>query len=135
MASVVSLPVIAQLFPLLPAGQPDRALAYGSVIVVFIGFGVAAIRCCKKIPKNNCDQSFIVIDEVAGMMVALFPLMMVSEFSWELALIAFLLFRFFDILKPLGIRTIDRMNTPLSVMLDDVVAGVFAATLLSLALF
>jgi len=130
LASAVSLPIIAQLFLLLPADQPNRILAYGSVIVVLVGFGTVAIRHCKKIPKKDCDQSFIVIDEVTGMMVALLPLMMASEFSWRLSLIAFLLFRFFDIVKPLGIRKIDQMNTPLSVMLDDVVAGLYSAALL-----
>lgn len=132
LASILSLPVAAQLFLLLPQAQPERTLAYGGSIALLVGLGTFAIRSCRKVPRNDCDQSFIVIDEIAGMMVALFPVMMATEFSWKLAIATFLLFRFFDIRKPLGIRKIDRMHTPLSVVMDDVIAGLYTASLLML---
>ena len=81
------------------------------------------------------DPSEIVIDEVAGMLIALWPLslgldiMGASSFQWPWPgwVLAFLLFRFFDIAKPLPIRWADQVPGPLGVMLDDIVAGILTA--------
>jgi len=82
------------------------------------------------------DRSEYVIDEVAGMWIALLP---VSFGAWAagaevLALYpgwiaAFLGFRLFDIWKPGPIGWADRLKSPLGVMLDDVIAGIAAALL------
>ncbi len=79
------------------------------------------------------DPSEIVIDEVAGQWIALLPL---SYAAWSMGLnilvmwpgwiAAFALFRLFDIWKPLLVGWADRRGDPLGVMLDDVIAGVFA---------
>ena len=70
------------------------------------------------------DPSEIVIDEVAGMWIALLPAMF-NPISWTLA---FILFRFFDILKPWPISWADsKLPRGLGVMMDDVIAGIFAA--------
>lgn len=70
------------------------------------------------------DLSHIVIDEVVGLFIALMPALMSI---WSIAA-AFLLFRFFDVLKPWPISYLEK-NIPKGwgVMLDDVVAGIFAA--------
>jgi phosphatidylglycerophosphatase A len=68
------------------------------------------------------DASPIVIDEVAGYLVAVAFL----PFTWKLAAAAFFLFRLFDILKPWPASAFDRWKTPLGVVLDDVVAGLYA---------
>ena len=80
------------------------------------------------------DPSEIVIDEVVGQWIALFPVlygarMMGVEATalWPGWLAAFVLFRLFDIWKPLWIGKADRRGDALGVMLDDVIAGVFAA--------
>ncbi len=80
------------------------------------------------------DPDYIVIDEVAGQWVALFPVgygaMMMSVELWQLYpgwIAAFLLFRLFDIWKPWLVGKADARNDPLGVMVDDVIAGVFAA--------
>ena len=80
------------------------------------------------------DPGWIVIDEVAGQWVALFPVsygaaMMGVEIErlWPGWIAAFVLFRLFDIWKPWLVGRADRMGGPLGVMLDDIVAGVFAA--------
>ncbi|MBV2247960.1 MAG: phosphatidylglycerophosphatase A [Lentimicrobium sp.] len=77
------------------------------------------------------DASKIVIDEVVGVWIAAFAL----PLRWEYYLAAFLLFRFFDIVKPLFIGRIDAMKGHWSVMLDDVVAGVYASIVLQFVLF
>lgn len=67
----------------------------------------------------------IVIDEVAGMWIALIP---VFGQSLLFVLLAFALFRFFDILKPWPISWLDKnINGAAGVMADDILAGAFAA--------
>jgi len=84
--------------------------------------------------SDDHDPSHIVIDEVAGQWIALLPVLIGIEHTGAqpLALYpgwiaAFVLFRLFDIWKPGPIGTADRRGDPLGVMLDDVIAGVFAA--------
>jgi phosphatidylglycerophosphatase A len=84
--------------------------------------------------SDDHDPSEIVIDEVAGQWIALLPVSYGAGFAgvdfialWPGILTAFVMFRFFDILKPGPIGWADRMETSLGVMLDDVIAGVFAA--------
>ncbi len=91
-----------------------------SVIVYFIGVWSAAIIMKE---TNTQDPGIIVIDEVAGQWLALLtaPLDPVSY------LIAFLLFRFFDILKPWPACWADsKLHSASGVMLDDVFAGLYA---------
>lgn len=83
--------------------------------------------------SDDHDPSEIVIDEVAGQWIALLPL---SYAAWSMGLnilvmwpgwiAAFALFRLFDIWKPLLVGWADRRGDPLGVMLDDVIAGIFA---------
>lgn len=88
--------------------------------------------------KENHDPGEIVIDEVVGQWITLFPVSLaltcsfIGEFCIPFALlvVAFGLFRLYDIKKPSLVGTADRMNTSLGVMLDDVAAGVMAAAAL-----
>ena len=84
--------------------------------------------------QTDHDPSYVVIDEVVGQWIALFPvgfgamMMQVSvDRLWPGWIAAFVLFRLFDIWKPWLVGMADRRNDALGVMLDDVVAGVFAA--------
>lgn len=84
--------------------------------------------------RDDHDPSEIVIDEVVGQWIALLPLGY-SAWSMDLDILrlwpgwiaAFLLFRLFDISKPWLVGWADRRNDALGVMLDDVIAGGFAA--------
>jgi phosphatidylglycerophosphatase A len=84
--------------------------------------------------QDDHDPSEIVVDEVIGQWIALLPLSY-AAWSMEISILAmwpgwiaaFALFRFLDITKLGPVGWADRMNTPLGVMLDDVIAGVFAA--------
>ena len=87
------------------------------------------------------DPAEVVIDEVVGMMIALWPLSiglsrMGAEWHvwpWPGWVLGFLLFRFFDIVKPPPVSWADRVPGPLGVMLDDIVAGVLTALITVLA--
>jgi len=73
------------------------------------------------------DSGAIVIDEVAGMWITLLPI----AYSPIHILLAFALFRFFDIVKPWPISWCDKkLPGALGVMADDVVAGIFSALIL-----
>lgn len=68
------------------------------------------------------DHQRVVIDEVAGMAIALLCI----PLKWQYYLIALLLFRFFDIAKPFYIRRLEALPGGWGVMADDVLAGIYA---------
>lgn len=72
------------------------------------------------------DPHKVVIDEVAGQLIALVAVPLQAENWWTIVL-AFLLFRFFDIVKPYPARNFENLHGGLGIMADDVVAGIYAA--------
>ena len=68
------------------------------------------------------DPGFVVIDEVAGQMIALIG----APLRWPYVLAAFILFRAFDILKPPPLRRLEKFPQGAGIMLDDVGAGFYA---------
>ncbi|MCR9125840.1 MAG: phosphatidylglycerophosphatase A [Rhodobacteraceae bacterium] len=107
-------------------------LLLGAVVVAF-ATGLWATRMTTA-GQSDHDPSEIVIDEVAGQWVALLALSFPAWRSglditllWPGWIAAFVLFRLFDITKPGPVGWADRRADPLGVMLDDVIAGVFAA--------
>lgn len=79
------------------------------------------------------DPGKVVIDEVAGQFIALIPVPFMIGAAWWSAILAFILFRFFDIVKPYPARKLESLHGGLGIMLDDVVAGVYAAVVVALA--
>lgn len=78
------------------------------------------------------DHEAIVIDEVAGMLVT----WVAVDPGWFTILAGFLLFRFFDVVKPWPVRRIDRELTGgWGIMLDDLAAGAIAAVVLQLLVY
>ncbi len=93
----------------------------GIVVLLF----VIGVWCCSESAKllGVHDHPAIVWDEIVGMLIALF---MVPA-SLVYVLLAFLLFRFFDILKPWPIGWVDRrVDRGMGIMMDDVLAGAMA---------
>lgn len=85
---------------------------------------------------ENPDPSEIVIDEVAGMWLALWPVSLGAIWAgvdvlrlWPGIVAAFLAFRLFDVWKPGPAGWADRLHSPLGLMLDDIFAGLMAAVL------
>ena len=74
------------------------------------------------------DASIIVIDEIFGMIAA----MCFNPTGWVALLAAFALFRIFDIVKPWPAHRFDRMHGGAGVMLDDLVAGIYANLVLQI---
>ena len=80
--------------------------------------------------RKKEDPRTVVIDEVLGQWLALFML----PPSWGLVLLSFFLFRFFDIIKPFFIKKAETFNAGWGIMLDDIVAGIYASIILNLYL-
>lgn len=81
------------------------------------------------------DSKMVVIDEVAGLWLTLLPISVLSSPSDPLyaayIFAAFILFRFFDIIKPWPVSFFDqKIKGAIGVMADDLMAGLYAATLL-----
>ena len=106
-------------------------LALGIIAVFPLGWWATARMTAG---QENHDPSEIVVDELVGQWIALLPL---SHAAWSMGIpilnlwpgwiAAVLLFRLFDIAKPWLVGWADRRGDPLGVMLDDVIAGIFAA--------
>lgn len=77
------------------------------------------------------DHQRVVIDEVAGMCITL--LFVPLEIKYIIA--GLVLFRFFDILKPLGIRRLEKWPGGWGVMADDVLAGIYANIVMQIIIF
>ena len=77
------------------------------------------------------DSQRIVIDEVVGQMLV-FSLAGPARLSWSAIFAGFVLFRFFDIMKPFPIRRLERLPGGAGVIADDVGAGLYALTALTL---
>ena len=102
---------------------------FGIVIVATFFVGVAAARIVA-IAENCEDPKIVVVDEVVGQWVTLFGL----ELGWAGLLAGFLLFRLMDIWKPFPIRRLEAIGGGWGVMLDDLLAGVYAYAVLRLLL-
>jgi phosphatidylglycerophosphatase A len=84
--------------------------------------------------SDRKDPGKIVVDEVAGQMIALFPLTLFTRWSTLAVIISFILFRFFDIVKPYPANRLQELNGGAGVMFDDLVAGVYGAIVVSIVL-
>lgn len=99
----------------------------GTAATVALGFWSAGPTARR---MGRPDPQAVVIDEVAGMMLALCFL----PVTWPVYLAGFALFRFLDILKPFGLRRLERLPGSAGIMLDDLAAGLITHLLLRAAL-
>jgi phosphatidylglycerophosphatase A len=125
--SAAAIPMVIALH--LAGGFP--AVAAGAVVVLLVGLWAIGRAL---VLTEDPDPSEIVIDEVAGMFIALLP---VSAGAWHVGapvlalwpgfLTGFLAFRLFDIWKPGPVGWADRRGGMTGVMFDDLIAGGMAA--------
>jgi phosphatidylglycerophosphatase A len=102
-----------------------------SVFIALVIFAVGWYTAEKMEPLWGKDNYRIVIDEIAGMYVT----MLFVPLSLKTLLVGFVLFRLFDITKPFYIRRLEKLPGGLGVMMDDVLAGIYANLILQIALF
>jgi phosphatidylglycerophosphatase A len=107
--------------------------SFSVYLTVTILVCVLGIWICGKTAEDMGvhDDSSIVWDEVAGMLIT----MLAVPLSWETVLVGFMLFRFFDIIKPWPISYLDEhVHGGFGIMIDDVLAGLLAVACLHLCL-
>lgn len=98
------------------------------VSVITIAGIWAATRA--EILMGRKDPGAVVIDEVAGQMIAF--VFVPADISFWVIITGFILFRLFDMWKPYPIRRLEALESGLGIMGDDVLAGIYAAIVLSL---
>ncbi|MCD8566442.1 MAG: phosphatidylglycerophosphatase A [Alphaproteobacteria bacterium] len=122
-----SLGAIPPALLLVLLGGP-KYLLVALILVIALGFWASARF---EAMSGEKDSKMIVIDEVAGQWIALWPVLSAPLINPWLVLAAFILFRLFDITKPFPVGWFDRKLTgPVSVMGDDIAAGLIAALIL-----
>ena len=98
-------------------------------VVTTVGILIVGIWSAGKVEREwGKDSSRVVIDEVAGMCITLLAV----PVRWPYVLTGLALFRAFDIIKPLYIRRLEKLNGGWGVMLDDVLAGIYSNLVLQL---
>ena len=94
-----------------------------------VALGVPAATAVSRAYAKK-DPQFVVIDEVAGQLIALIAV----PVSWKSLLLGFILFRGFDIVKPPPVRQLERLPEGSGIVLDDVAAGIYALAIMQLLL-
>ena len=100
------------------------------ILVIFAAIAVWVSGRAENLLKNH-DPSAVVIDEVAGFFLTMFFL----PFSWLNLALGFILFRFFDILKPYPIKRLERLKDGIGIVMDDLLAGLYAYAVVRIILF
>ena len=125
MGTLVAVP----LYLVLSHYLSQTGYAIVTCVVMFVG-----IYLCEKTTRalGVHDHPAIVWDEIAGYFITL----LFVPVTFFHVVLGFVLFRLFDIVKPWPVSVIDsRMKGGLGVMLDDVIAGLYALTLMQLYLY
>ncbi len=91
-------------------------LVWAVLIIGIPAAGIVARECEQE------DPSHVVIDEVAGQLIALLAV----PLRWQSVILSFILFRVFDIWKPPPLRRLERIEGGAGIVLDDVGAGLYA---------
>jgi phosphatidylglycerophosphatase A len=106
------------------SGVTEETMIAATAAIIVIGIWAAYV-----VEKDwGKDSNRVVIDEAAGMCISL----LFIPVSWPWILAALVLFRFFDIVKPLYIRKAESLPGGWGVMADDILAGVYTNLLLQL---
>lgn len=98
-----------------------------AIVVILVGIP-AATQVARAARKK--DPQFVVIDEVAGQLIALIA----APLTWKSFLAGFILFRAFDIIKPPPVRQLEKLPEGTGIVLDDVAAGLYALAVMQLLL-
>jgi phosphatidylglycerophosphatase A len=111
----------------LPTSLRTPVLVAAAVLVTLIGIP-AATQVARA--STSKDPQFVVIDEVAGQLIALIAV----PLAWKTFLTGFILFRAFDIFKPPPVRQLEKLPEGTGIVLDDVAAGFYALLVMQILL-
>lgn len=125
--SAAAMLLWAALASQLPPSSRTPTVIGLAVFVTLIGIP-AATRVARAYATK--DPQFVVIDEVAGQLIALIAV----PLAWKTFLAGFILFRAFDIIKPPPVRQLEKLPEGTGIVLDDVAAGLYALAVMQLLL-
>ena len=114
------------LWWLLPASTAVQAAA---IVLTFVAGSWAGNIAERHFGRTDPGQ--VVIDEVMGMLITLF----LNPVGWKGALVGFLLFRVFDVIKPYPANKLEQLHGGIGVMADDGMAAIYANLALRLVLY
>ena len=128
--SAVGVGIVAALdaIPFATAGR-DAALIGAAVLIFFVGVWAAGES--EKF-FGRTDPGHVVIDEVVGQMLTF---LLVPHASWKLLLAGLGLFRVFDVTKPFPAGRAERLPGGWGIMIDDLLAGVYALVALAFLVY
>ena len=108
------------------------AWVYAVNLILFLLFCLLGIWAAGRVSElfQNKDPQQAVVDEVIGQLITF--LFVPFAVSWHFVLAGFLLFRLFDIWKPYPIDSLQNLPAGIGVCADDILAGVYAGTVLSI---
>ena len=109
-----------------PAARTPTVIALALVVIIV---GIPAATQVARASATK-DPQFVVIDEVAGQLIALIAV----PLAWKTFLAGFILFRAFDIVKPPPVRHLEKLPEGTGIVLDDVAAGIYALVIMQLLL-
>lgn len=109
---------------------PVFSLSVTTLVLILVFTLLGTWATARLQPYWGEDPSRVVVDEMVGVWI---PLLAVGPKEWLWALAALVLFRFFDIVKPLGIKKLDRMKGAFWVMGDDILGGIYALVVMVVA--
>jgi len=120
---------------LIPSPAAVAAVTAG-LIVLFTILGVWSATVAER--HWGPDPSRVVMDETVGQWITMLPLAVYATGPgalacgrlWIAAAISLALFRFFDIVKPLGVRRMEALPSGYGVMADDILAGIYGGALM-----
>ena len=107
----------------------NNIILYGFTIMFLFALGIIFTTEAERVYKRK-DARMIVIDEVSGMLLALFMV----PYSIASAVIGFILFRLFDITKPPPARRIEKISGAFGIMFDDIIAAIYTNVILQVVL-
>lgn len=100
---------------------PEKMPIFWGAAIALVAFSIFLSSKSKEVFGKE-DPSEIIIDEVAGQVITFFMI----PLSFKTLIVGFVLFRFFDIVKPFPINDMQELDGGVGVTMDDVLAGVFA---------
>jgi phosphatidylglycerophosphatase A len=115
----------ASLANFIPLNAQTPTIIALAILITLIGIP-AATQVARAAGRK--DPQFVVIDEVAGQLIALIA----APLKWKSFLAGFILFRAFDIIKPPPVRQLEKLPEGIGIVVDDVAAGLYALAVMQL---
>ena len=110
---------------------PPEARSWATIVAATVVAQIGILAATRVVRSSGVkDPQFVVIDEVAGQLVALIAV----PLAWKTFLAGLILFRVFDIVKPPPVRQLERLPEGIGVVVDDVGAGLYALLIMHLLL-